>query len=321
MKYVHFIITRFNLPIFQKRDCGESVDNINSAFLKDRFEIFERYCLPSIANQTCKNFKWLVMFDINTPKVFKERLKRLHHQFEQLIPCYLDVNAYNWDDERYISAYQDYYNKLSDKIPPPISSVSEIDNFTKCQYIVLPQFVHDMVIQNIPLGYQYDYIVTTRLDNDDALHKDYIARVQALIEEERVERMYNFLYGYQLNLNSGIVQKYCYPNSHFTTLVENKGTLFRSAFYGDHRFVKILHDVKDINTEPMWCELLHGKNVANVMSVSYKNRILCGFLSFDAKDFAYTGIRLSLLKTLKFVMNRGTTLALLRSVKHGIFDS
>lgn len=144
---------------------------------------------------------------------------------------------------------------------------------------MLPQFVYDMVMKNISVGKQYDYIVTTRLDNDDALHRDYIARVQELIETEQAERMYNFLYGYQLNLNLGVVQKYYYPNSHFTTLVENKNALFRSAFYGDHRFVKMLHNVKDVVAEPLWCELLHGKNVANVMSISYKSEDI-GWLPF-----------------------------------------
>lgn len=181
---------------------------------------------------------------------------------------------------------------------------------------MLPQFVRDMVLQNIPTGLQYDYIVTTRLDNDDALHKDYIKNVQTLIEKDGKKVMYNFLYGYQLNLNGGIVQKYYYPNSHFTTLVESKDDVFRSAFYGDHRFVYLLHEVKDVNMKPMWCELLHGKNVANVISVSYKNGIIGGYLSFKSSDFGYKGVLLHLKDTVRYVMKISTILSLLRSVKH-----
>ncbi len=187
-----------------------------------------------------------------------------------------------------------------------------------CQYIIQPQFVHEMILQNIPSGTDYEYIVTTRLDNDDALHCDYIKTVHSLIEKEGRKVMYNFLYGYQLNLNEGIAQKYYYPNSHFTTLVESKEDTFLSAFYGDHRYVGVVHEVRNINTKPLWCELLHGKNVANTISIGYKNRIIGGYLHFRNSDFAYRYVALRFKDTLRFAFRISTILAILRSVKHGL---
>lgn len=318
MNYVHFIITRFNLPIFKRRDNNEKVDNCNLSFLQERLEIFEKCCFPSIANQSCQNFKWLVLFDSKTPQVIKNRLSALHGKYKNLLPCYLDVEAYDIGSEVYVDKYKAYYKKLKDVITPPISDYDGIDYYTKCQYIIQPQFVHDMILRNIPSDVDYDYIVTTRLDNDDALHRDYVQTIQTFVTRDARKVMYNFLYGYQLNLNNGIVQKYYYPNSHFTTLVESKKDVFLSAFYGDHRFVNVLHEVVNISMKPMWCELLHGKNVANTISVSYKNRILGGYLSFRNSDFGYTDVCVHFKDTIRFLTKISTILSLLRSIKHGM---
>ena len=66
MNFEHFIITRFNLPIYSKTKSG-NISSTETKYLDNRFKLFMNYCLPSIKQQTCQNFKWLVLFDINTP--------------------------------------------------------------------------------------------------------------------------------------------------------------------------------------------------------------------------------------------------------------
>ena len=63
--YSHFIITRFNLNLYaqDKHDLPTRTDR----WLEHRFEVFERYCLPSVAAQTSGNFTWLCLFDAATP--------------------------------------------------------------------------------------------------------------------------------------------------------------------------------------------------------------------------------------------------------------
>ena len=43
-------------------------------WLEHRFEIFERYCLPSVAAQTSRNFTWLCLFDAATPESCRRRI-------------------------------------------------------------------------------------------------------------------------------------------------------------------------------------------------------------------------------------------------------
>ena len=64
--YSHFIITRFNLNLYaqDKHDLPTRTDR----WLEHRFEVFERYCLPSVAAQTSGNFTWLCLFDAATPE-------------------------------------------------------------------------------------------------------------------------------------------------------------------------------------------------------------------------------------------------------------
>ncbi len=47
----------------------------DEAWLEDRFRLFEQYTLPSVLQQSCKDFTWVVLFDGDTPPVYRERIK------------------------------------------------------------------------------------------------------------------------------------------------------------------------------------------------------------------------------------------------------
>lgn len=65
--FEHLIITRFNLNLYarDKHDAPTRTER----WLAHRFEVFERYCLPSVAAQTNPNFRWLCLFDAATPRL------------------------------------------------------------------------------------------------------------------------------------------------------------------------------------------------------------------------------------------------------------
>lgn len=71
--YSNFIITRFNLNLYaqDKHDLPTRTDR----WLEHRFEVFERYCLPSVAAQTSGNFTWLCLFDAATPESCRRRIE------------------------------------------------------------------------------------------------------------------------------------------------------------------------------------------------------------------------------------------------------
>lgn len=52
----HFILTRFNLLLWNKAKDGQMVRT--TKWLEHRFSLFENYCIPSIKNQTCQDFEW-----------------------------------------------------------------------------------------------------------------------------------------------------------------------------------------------------------------------------------------------------------------------
>lgn len=96
----HYIITRFNIKIdaFKKDKNNNSVKD--EQYLNERFALFEKYCFPSIQNQTNKNFRWLVYFDIDTPQYFKEKINELERRFSNFEPYYVS----NYND--FITHYQ-----------------------------------------------------------------------------------------------------------------------------------------------------------------------------------------------------------------------
>jgi len=88
MTIQHFILTRFNVLLWRKAKDGNPVRT--RAWLEHRFAIFERYCLPSVMGQTCKDFQWLVLFDSTTPEIYRERVERYRKMCPQFVPVYVE---------------------------------------------------------------------------------------------------------------------------------------------------------------------------------------------------------------------------------------
>lgn len=83
MNFKHFIITRFNLRIFNSEGKRQEKD-----WLCDRFMLFETYCLPSVKAQTCKNFTWLCLFDDQTPSEYRMMIDTFVKDCPQMMPIY-----------------------------------------------------------------------------------------------------------------------------------------------------------------------------------------------------------------------------------------
>ena len=71
-KFKHFIITLFNLKIWKEDKTHRATQTAD--WLAQRFDLFERFCLPSVAHQTNKNFTWLCLFDKDTPTDMRQRI-------------------------------------------------------------------------------------------------------------------------------------------------------------------------------------------------------------------------------------------------------
>lgn len=93
-KVQHFIITRFNLKVSESFTTDKNqMSTQNSEWLKHRFDLFEKYCLPSMAAQSNKDFKWFLLFDVDTPDEFRVRIESAKQACPQIVDCYLpDTN-------------------------------------------------------------------------------------------------------------------------------------------------------------------------------------------------------------------------------------
>lgn len=81
----HFIITRFNLR-WSTDAAGDS--QIDPLLLARRLELFERFCLPTVRGQTRQDFKWLVLFDSQSPGPVKARIEA-YARWPNFVPVYL----------------------------------------------------------------------------------------------------------------------------------------------------------------------------------------------------------------------------------------
>ncbi|MBU1004033.1 MAG: putative rhamnosyl transferase [Proteobacteria bacterium] len=83
MRFKHFIITRFNVNI-------EPTDfplRLEDTWLSLRFDLFQRFCFPSVRGQQNQDFTWMVLFDEQTPDTFK-RIIALYEKYDNFVPIY-----------------------------------------------------------------------------------------------------------------------------------------------------------------------------------------------------------------------------------------
>lgn len=249
--YKHLLFTRFNINSADTLSC-----RLDPAYLKVRFELFERYCLPSVQNQTNQNFIWLLLLDENTPNDYKDRIK----------------------------LYQEKYNRIT-----PVYLPTHLDN---------PNEVYARISQEYALD--VDFLVTTRLDNDDALHKDYVKDVQEIVMGTNSWRttVISFMRGLQLYEKRNVAFRVECVSNHFVTLIEPTSGSVRSALGYDH--TRITNKFPCIIKKHLrWLEVVHDTNVVNNFSPYLHPRI------YWRKSAAVCGFPIDLLPFLGFVRALG----------------
>lgn len=109
-----------------------------------------------------------------------------------------------------------------------------------------------------------DYLITTRLDNDDAISKDFVQLIQNNFQQQDFEFL-NFTSGYVWH-NSKLYS-FDYLHNPFMTLIEKVHQLtingFQTIICGQHTELSALGKIKQIKTKPTWLQVIHDKNVSN----------------------------------------------------------
>ena len=213
--FTHLILTKFNTRSFQGGGKG-----CDPEWLNYRFKLFDRFCFPSVCNQSNQNFKWLIFFDVNTPDEYKQRIKS-YSKFKNFLPIYLD----------FVLPYGTFPDELRQVLQPHIGTS--------------------------------EYLITTWLDNDDAICQDYIHMIQNNFDRQQSESI-NFLSGYQL-YNSKLYLDF-EMSTHFISLIEKYNPeSFNTVLARDHNHLfEVCSSVRNVICKPSWVEVLHGNNVMNV---------------------------------------------------------
>ena len=217
----HFILTRFNLLLWNRDKEGMPVRTVG--WLEHRFELFERFCLPSVVGQTCLNFEWIILFDSSTPERFKEKISEFQKVCPQLVPVYVEPK----NGRNFAQIFKDEVQKRI---------VSE-------------------------------RIITSYLDNDDALNARFVEDVQSRAQSLDNATFINYVHGLQYFTDYNYVMRVCYPRNHFMSVVEDvRNNEVRTIYgYGSHYYVDKIKGAKMecVRNLPMWCELIHDKNMGN----------------------------------------------------------
>ena len=257
--YSHFIITRFNLNLYaqDKHDLPTRTDR----WLEHRFEVFERYCLPSVAAQTSGNFTWLCLFDAATPESCRRRIegyKARCPQFEAVY--YTAAQAANLTENlrTTIAAYVSCDRKGIKSPPPP------------------------------------KLLITTNLDNDDAFSSDVVELLQRELRPAPGKRIYSLLYGYQYFTDRRFALKMRYTNNHFLTLVEPFDAHTETIIsYRHTKAIRQLPTTYLSTARGKWLEIVHEDNVSNDFRINIKVWYIPLLYGRSFADFGLGGFRLS----------------------------
>ena len=225
--YSHIILTRFNLL---SGSAYERHIRSSSGWLEHRFELFEKYCLPSVLNQSNQNFTWFIFFDANTPNHFKNRVKQYQIQCPNMKPLWVKGIP-----PKFVRAVIKFHIKDTDRL-----------------------------------------LITTRLDNDDAINVNFIKELQDRVinikEEIDSPLVLNFDRGLCLNKNRTYS---CIDKSNaFASLVEpirkEINTIWQYKHDNLNRF-----EMLNLQEPAMWLQIIHRHNVSNrVRGFRIKNKIL-----------------------------------------------
>lgn len=106
------------------------------------------------------------------------------------------------------------------------------------------------------------WLLSTRLDNDDAIARDFVLNIQRHFRLKR--EVLNFTVG--LQYAGRRIYWRIDPRGPFTTLVERAGNHISTVFAEEHSHLDRVAPVRQIRMRPMWLQVIHGRNLGNLIA-------------------------------------------------------
>src|ERR1700761_2588097 len=108
------------------------------------------------------------------------------------------------------------------------------------------------------------YLITTRLDNDDAIGMDHIHLVQQQFRRQDREFI---VFPFGLQLYRGRLYNTYWDSNPFLSLIETvaaDGT-FTTVMCVEHNRVRTAGSVRMVMSRPQWLQVIHGSNLLNTL--------------------------------------------------------
>ncbi|MCG9767071.1 hypothetical protein EXT48_00945 [Pseudoalteromonas sp. CO348] len=107
------------------------------------------------------------------------------------------------------------------------------------------------------------YLITSRLDNDDCLHQDYIKEVQAQFDQQSFLAI-DFIDGFTLQVAPKVrFAKHAHVHNPFLSLIETSKE-YKTIWCNErHGYWSEIKQVKIVRKKPMWMSVIHIENKIN----------------------------------------------------------
>lgn len=234
MKVCHTLITLFNLALWSKDKT--SAPTRTRQWLEERCRLFEQWCLPSVIAQKGPEFRWLVMFDADTPADVRQRIR----QWQHLCPA----------------------------LEPHFFTAAEVDGFAGTSTGRRVDFINRAI--RSCLDGDEEWLLTTNLDNDDALASDAMLRIREAFLSNPSQRIISLVDGLQMFPRFGAAMGMIYPHNHFLTLCEPLRARCDAMTIESlsHREARRRFDVTDLRGRVGWIEVVHDNNISNDLRIT-----------------------------------------------------
>ena len=159
---LHIFVTKFMIVSDEWLKRGRTKDQIlNPNVLDKKMDHFEKYYVPWMRNQSSRNFIVIILIDNDLHEKYVNRLSEIFQQYKNIA----------------IVKYQ--YYTLSFNYFLHVDAIGLCPNFTFIRDNFLKQIVHDVRNSNTYSNSNLDYVITTRIDDDDILYDNFVLDVQS----------------------------------------------------------------------------------------------------------------------------------------------
>lgn len=136
----------------------------------------------------------------------------------------------------------------------------QIFNFTP-RYVAM--FDKDIIAEDVRAlaAPGEDLIITSRLDNDDALSSDFVAEVQTAAQTAPSRTVLNFTHG--IAMRRGRLYTATDTSNPFTSLVERDLAGAETIWAKAHHELGEKWKIVQVEARPLWLQVVHGENVTN----------------------------------------------------------